>query len=68
MHPRERCGSPCPAVADRIWTASLASLILGTALAFGGAVWWARPAIAALTVLFVLAGLLRLAVEGRSGC
>ena len=49
--------------ADRIWNASLASLIVGTALAFGGAVWWARPVIAALTVLFVLAGLLRLAVE-----
>lgn len=49
--------------ADRIWDASLAGVIVGTALAFGGAVWWARPVIAALTVLFVLAGLLRLAVE-----
>ncbi len=49
--------------ADRIRDASLAGLIVGTALAFGGAVWWARPVIAALTVLFVLASLLRLAVE-----
>ena len=49
--------------ADRIWNASLAALIVGTALAFGGAVWWARPVIAALTALFVLSGLLRLAVE-----
>src|SRR4029078_8556461 len=43
--------------ADRVWNATLASVIVGTALAFGGAVWWARPAIAALTFLFVLAGL-----------
>ncbi|MEJ7638950.1 MAG: hypothetical protein WKF75_13510 [Singulisphaera sp.] len=50
-------------VADRIWGASLACVIVGTALAFGGAVWWSRPVIAALTALFVLAGLLRLAVE-----
>jgi hypothetical protein len=38
----------------------LAALLLGgTALAFGGAVWWAGPAIATATLLLVLAAALR---------
>jgi hypothetical protein len=45
--------------------ALLAALLFGTTLAFGGAVWWARPAVAVLTFLFVLALLVRIMLEGR---
>ena len=47
---------------DRISAALLATLLVGTTLAFGGAVWWARPAIAALTFAMVLAWLGRAAL------
>ena len=50
---------------DRLVAALLAILIAGTALAFGGAVWWAGPAIAGLTAAFVLACLVRVVLEGR---
>ncbi|MBV8315381.1 MAG: O-antigen ligase family protein [Planctomycetaceae bacterium] len=52
-------------IADRIVTLVLASLLTGTTLAFGGAVWWARPMIAGLTSLLVIASLARVALEGR---
>jgi hypothetical protein len=41
-------------------------LLVGSALAFGGATWWAPPALAALTTLAVAAGLLRAWLGG--GC
>src|SRR3954453_23839202 len=50
---------------DRLLASVLATLLAGTRLAFGGAVWWAGPAIAALTFLFALACLVRVALEGR---
>lgn len=43
----------------------LATLLVGTTLAFGGAVWWAGPVISGLTFLFVMASLLRIALEGK---
>ena len=35
---------------DRLLALALGGLLLGTLLAFGGGVWWARPAIAGLTL------------------
>ncbi len=52
-------------ITDRLLTLVLAILLIGTTLAFGGAVWWAWLAIAALTFVFVLGCLLRSALEGR---
>ncbi|WP_254053370.1 O-antigen ligase family protein [Singulisphaera sp. GP187] len=43
----------------------LATLLVGTTLAFGGAVWWAGPLISGLTFLFVLACLLQIALAGK---
>ena len=43
----------------------LATLLVGTTLAFGGAVWWAGPVISGLTFLFAVACLLRIALEGK---
>jgi hypothetical protein len=45
-------------------TAAIVGLVLGTPLAFGGAVWWGRTVIAVLTVVVVVAGLLRMLLEG----
>jgi hypothetical protein len=50
---------------DRFLCVVLAALLAGTALAFGGAVWWAGTMMAALSFLFALACLLRIALEGR---
>lgn len=52
-------------VNDRVVAVLLATILLGTTLAFGGAVWWARPAIAVLTFLLVLGVLLRILLEGE---
>src|SRR4051794_4542813 len=49
---------------DRALAALVAPLPLGPALAFGGAVWWARPALAVLTALLLLASLLRAPLQG----
>ncbi len=40
-------------------------LILGTALAFGGVVWWSRPLVAVLASLAALVWLVRVAMLGR---
>ena len=40
---------------EGLLTAAVVGLVLGTTLAFGGAVWWGRPVIAILTLLVVLA-------------
>jgi hypothetical protein len=50
---------------ETIQAGAIAGLVLGTTLAFGGAVWWARPMIAVLTVLAVLSSLVRMLLEGR---
>ncbi len=49
---------------DRLLALALAALLLGSALAFGGGVWWARPAISALVFALVLAWLGRSALAG----
>ncbi len=49
---------------DRGLAVALAGLLLGASLAFGGAVWWARPAIAGATLAVVLAWLARVALAG----
>ena len=46
-------------------TALVVALVLGSALCFGGAVWWFRPAFASLASLFSLAMLVRLLLERR---
>jgi hypothetical protein len=52
------------AATDRILAALVGSIVLGATLAFGGAVWWARPALATLVSLLVLAWLLRILLQG----
>lgn len=49
---------------DRLLSALLAGMLLGSALAFGGAVWWARPALAILAAAWVLALCLRALIDG----
>ena len=49
---------------DQGVTVGLAGLLLGTSLAFGGGVWWARTAIVGLTMAIVLAWLGRTAMAG----
>src|SRR5882724_10966051 len=43
---------------------TLVGLLLGTSLAFGGGVWWARAVITGLTLVVVLAWLGRTALAG----
>src|SRR5258707_5357426 len=45
-------------------TSAIVGLVLGTTLAFGGAVWWGRPIIAILTLLVVLTCLIRMLLQG----
>jgi hypothetical protein len=49
---------------DRVLAMTIAGLLLGTSLAFGGGVWWARLFISALTLAIVLAWLGRAALAG----
>src|SRR5947209_3382316 len=51
--------------AEGIQAAALAALVLGGAVCFGGAVWWARPAIVWLAFLLVGARLVHVLAEGR---
>jgi len=50
---------------DRLLSVVLATLLVGTTLAFGGAAWWGRPFIAVLTAAFVLFGMVRVLLEGK---
>jgi hypothetical protein len=50
---------------DRLVVALMTLLVLGSALSFGGAVWWFRPVPAVAAFLLVLAKLLRDLVAGR---
>jgi hypothetical protein len=52
------------AATDRLLAVLVATLLLGTTLAFGGAVWWARPALAMLTLLVVVGVLVRVPLVG----
>jgi hypothetical protein len=51
-------------VTDRTLAVLIVTLVLGTTLAFGGAVWWAKPAVAVVTLAAFLLGLGRVALEG----
>src|SRR5579871_1578259 len=51
-------------VTDRLTAAGLVLLAGGTVVAFGGRVWWAPPAVAALCALLALAGLVRMLADG----
>lgn len=50
---------------DHVVTGLLATLVCGALLAFGGAVWWAGPAIAGLAVLLVVCVLARFLLSGQ---
>ncbi len=49
---------------DFLVAALLATLIVGTTLAFGGATWWARPAVAALVAALTVLAMLRIPLQG----
>jgi len=51
--------------AERVQGVLLAVLVLGSAVCFGGAVWWFPPAVGGLAFLLVLAKLVQLLAEGR---
>jgi hypothetical protein len=53
-----------PAI-DAVLTALVVALVLGSALCFGGVVWWFRPAFALLAFALSVAMLLRLLLERR---
>jgi hypothetical protein len=50
---------------DHLIGSLFALVILGATLAFGGSVWWARPALAVITMLIVTAWLVRVLLQGR---
>lgn len=50
---------------DRALAALIVLILVGTPLAFGGAVWWARIALGVATLLLVLTALVRAALAGR---
>jgi hypothetical protein len=49
---------------DRLLATTVVAMVLGTSLAFGGGVWWARPAIVGLALAMTLAWLGRVALAG----
>jgi hypothetical protein len=49
---------------DRLLSALFVAVLLGGVLAFGGMVWWARPALGAVVVLLAIAWLVRVALGG----
>ena len=51
--------------ADRILAALVIALVSGSALSFGGAVWWFRPVFASLALLLSITMLTRLLLERR---
>jgi len=50
---------------DRLLTAIVLALLLGSAVFFGGAVWWFRPAVAVLAFLLVVLKLTQHFIQGR---
>jgi hypothetical protein len=50
---------------DALLTALVVALVLGSALCFGGVVWWFRPVFAALALALSLATLVRFLLERR---
>jgi hypothetical protein len=52
-------------VTDRVMAVALVSLVFGSAVCFGGAVWWFRPAVAAVTFILVGTKLTQQLLDGR---
>ena len=50
---------------DRVLAAAVVALVLGSAVCFGGAVWWFRPAVAVLGFLLAGTKLAQLLIQGR---
>src|SRR4051812_24543955 len=53
------------ALADKALAAQIILVVSGTALAFGGAVWWMKPALAVAVTLMMLTWLARTILLGR---
>ena len=52
-------------VTDRVMAVALVSLVFGSAVCFGGAVWWFRPAVAAVAFILVGTKLTQQLLDGR---
>jgi hypothetical protein len=52
-------------VTDRLMAAAVVALVFGSAVCFGGAVWWFRPALAIATLILVTSQLAQYLVRGR---
>jgi hypothetical protein len=50
---------------DRLMAVAVVALVFGSALSFGGAVWWFRPAVAATTFVLVATKLAQQCLAGR---
>jgi hypothetical protein len=50
---------------DRVMAAAVVALVFGSAICFGGAVWWFRPLVTAVTFVFVGAQLTQHILSGR---
>lgn len=50
---------------DRVQAALIGATLVGSTLAFGGAVWWFRPVLALTTGLLLVLWVVRVALEGR---
>ena len=50
---------------DRVMAAAVVALVFGSAVCFGGAVWWFRPAVAVVTFVLVGAKLAQHLLNGR---
>ncbi len=50
---------------DRLLAVTLVMLVLGSAMAFGGAVWWYPPVVVGLTFLMVAIRLVQFLLQGR---
>jgi hypothetical protein len=50
---------------DRVLAAAVVALVFGSAVCFGGGVWWFRPAFAVMVFVFVCAKLAQLFLTGR---
>jgi hypothetical protein len=50
---------------DRVQSVAVVALVFGSAVCFGGAIWWFRPAVAVLVLILVGAKLTQLLLIGR---
>lgn len=57
--------APLLKITDRLVAAQIVLIVAGTGLAFGGAVWWMKPTLAALVGTLALTALMRAWITGR---